>query len=58
MPIYEYHCNNCGTISEFLVGESPKDESIEAGYPRILNQDCPLNVIRFRVSSLEILNQE
>jgi putative FmdB family regulatory protein len=28
MPIYEYHCNNCGTISEFLVGVSPKDESI------------------------------
>ena len=28
MPIYEYRCMNCGTISEFLVGVSSKDEPL------------------------------
>ena len=28
MPIYEYRCNNCGAISEFLVGVSSKGESL------------------------------
>ncbi len=28
MPIYEYRCNNCGTISEFLVGISSKGDTL------------------------------
>jgi len=28
MPIYEYRCNHCGTISEFLVGVSSKSETL------------------------------
>lgn len=26
MPIYEYRCNNCGAISEFLVGIGSREE--------------------------------
>ena len=28
MPIYEYRCNHCGTISEFLVGVSSKGDTL------------------------------
>jgi putative FmdB family regulatory protein len=28
MPIYEYRCKSCGTISEFLVGINSKDQSL------------------------------
>jgi putative FmdB family regulatory protein len=28
MPIYEYRYNDCGTISEFLVGVSSKGETL------------------------------
>lgn len=28
MPIYEYRCNQCGAISEFLVGVSSKIEAL------------------------------
>jgi putative FmdB family regulatory protein len=28
MPIYEYRCSNCGTISEFLVGIGAKNQSL------------------------------
>ena len=28
IPIYEYRCNDCGTISEFLVGITSKSESL------------------------------
>lgn len=28
MPIYEYRCNQCGTVSEFLVGIGSKSEAL------------------------------
>ncbi|MGQ9776380.1 MAG: FmdB family zinc ribbon protein [Thermodesulfobacteriota bacterium] len=28
MPIYEYRCNDCGAISEFLVGVTSKGEAL------------------------------
>lgn len=28
MPIYEYRCNDCGAISEFLVGLGSKGEGL------------------------------
>jgi putative FmdB family regulatory protein len=28
MPIYEYRCNDCSAISEFLVGINPQTESL------------------------------
>ena len=28
MPIYEYRCNNCGAVSEFLVGVGSTDETL------------------------------
>jgi putative FmdB family regulatory protein len=28
MPIFEYKCGSCGTVSEFLVGVSTETESI------------------------------
>ena len=28
MPIYEYHCNNCGATSEFLVGVGSKEQTL------------------------------
>jgi len=28
MPIYEYRCNSCGAVSEFLVGVSSKGETL------------------------------
>jgi len=28
MPIYEYRCNHCGAVSEFLVGVSSKGETL------------------------------
>jgi putative FmdB family regulatory protein len=38
MPIYEYQCNACGAISEFLVGIGPKSETLsckECGSPEL-----------------------
>jgi putative FmdB family regulatory protein len=38
MPIYEYRCNDCGTISEFLVGIGSKGESVsckQCGSPQL-----------------------
>ena len=29
MPIYEYRCNKCGTVSEILTGVSREDPSIQ-----------------------------
>ncbi len=28
MPIYEYRCNNCGSVSEFLVGVGSRDQTL------------------------------
>ncbi len=38
MPIYEYRCNDCGAISEFLVGVSSKGETLnckQCGSPHL-----------------------
>jgi putative FmdB family regulatory protein len=38
MPIYEYRCKDCGTISEYLVGIGSKDGSLtckQCGSPQI-----------------------
>lgn len=38
MPIYEYRCNQCGTISEFLVGIGSKSETLictQCGSPHL-----------------------
>lgn len=38
MPIYEYHCNNCGAISEFLVGVGLKEQTLsckQCGSPQL-----------------------
>jgi putative FmdB family regulatory protein len=38
MPIYEYRCNHCGTISEFLVGVSSKGQNLnckQCGSPQL-----------------------
>jgi putative FmdB family regulatory protein len=38
MPIYEYRCSNCGTISEFLVGMGSKNQSLsckQCGSPKL-----------------------
>jgi putative FmdB family regulatory protein len=29
MPIFEYRCNDCGTVSEFLVGVSQETPAIQ-----------------------------
>ena len=31
MPIFEYKCSSCGTVSEFLVGVAQDKESIRCG---------------------------
>jgi len=31
MPIYEYRCASCGTVSEFLVGVGQEKESLRCG---------------------------
>ena len=38
MPIYEYRCNKCGAISEFLVGIGSKSKSLsckQCGSPQL-----------------------
>ena len=38
MPIYEYRCNKCGAISEFLVGIGSKSKSLsckQCGSPHL-----------------------
>ncbi|NWF94456.1 MAG: zinc ribbon domain-containing protein [Syntrophaceae bacterium] len=38
MPIYEYRCNHCGAISEFLVGVGSNSEALsckECGSPEL-----------------------
>jgi len=38
MPIYEYRCNQCGTISEFLVSMGSKPETLsckQCGSPQL-----------------------
>lgn len=32
MPLYEYRCNNCGKISEFLVGVTQEKVEIKCKY--------------------------
>jgi len=32
MPVYEYQCNNCGKISEFLVGVTQEKVEIKCKY--------------------------
>ena len=32
MPVYEYQCNNCGKISEFLVGVTQEKLEIRCRY--------------------------
>ena len=32
MPIYEYRCNQCGEISEILVGASPDSETLTCSH--------------------------
>jgi putative FmdB family regulatory protein len=32
MPIYEYQCEDCGKISEFLIGVSREDDDIRCQY--------------------------
>jgi len=38
MPIYEYRCNHCGTISEFLVGVGSNEQTLrckQCGSPQL-----------------------
>jgi len=52
MPIYEYRCNHCGTISEFLVGVSSKDQNLnckQCGSPwleKVISVSRPLKAER------------
>jgi len=39
MPIYEYTCRDCGTVSEFLVGVTKDTATIKCGFCNSENSD-------------------
>ncbi len=56
MPIYEYRCKSCGSVTEFLVGVG-KDIAITCSYCGSLDMEQIMSAASFLVGGLNHSNQ-
>lgn len=51
MPMYEYRCRDCGTVSEFLVGVSSDEPRLECGSCGSRKLNRMISVMNFTMGS-------